>query len=284
MIVKFKQPLLLGAVVAGLTLSIMGSGFKTSLSNIDQPWLAKVNGHYITEQDYKLSKEKLAGKLPEEQILSLMIDNALLIQRAQELGLIDSDRVVKKAIVHSTVEKLVHKAIAQDPSDATLKGFYQKNKNLFTHPDKFKIRMANHQTGNDALCQQDELVDDQGKVNQQWFDQEIQHPANQGFISQVLLHRHFGPSIAEHITRLQKGQLSKSFMSEGSCLSFILADRQSSQLANFENIKTKVLGEYRSQKRRKTLSDLLDQLKQNSDIQLATLVKEHTREENTDEI
>ena len=283
MIVKFKQPLLLGAVVTGLAMSIMGSGFKTSLSDSDQPWLAKVNGHYITEQQYHTSKAKLTGKLPEGQILSLMIDNALLVQRAQELGLIDSDRVVKKAIVHSTVEKLVHNAIAKDPSDATLKGFYQKNKNLFTHPDKFKIKMASHPLAN-ASCQQDVFVDEQGQVNQQWFDQEIQHPANRGFLSQVLLHRHFGPSIAEHITTLQKGQLSKSFLSEGSCLSFLLADRQSSQLASFENIRKKVLGEYRSQKRRKTLSDLLDQLKQDSDIQLATLVKNHTREENTDGI
>ncbi len=284
MIDKFKQPLLLAAVIIGLAMCIIGSGFKTSLTDIDQPWLAKVNAHYITEQQFKMGKNKLAGKLAESEILSLMIDNTLLVQRAQELGLIDSDRVVKKAIVHSTVEKLVHNAIAKDPSETILKEFYQTNKNLFTHPDTFKIKMANHAVNADATCQLNTLVNEQGQVNNVWFEHEIQHPANQGFLSQVLLHRHFGPSIAKHISTLQKGQLSKNFMSEGHCLSFLLADKQSSQLASFETIKVKVLGEYRSQKRRKTLSDLLDQLKQDSDIQLATLVKKHIRKENTDEI
>ncbi len=278
MITNMKRPLLLFAIVFGLAISIMGSGFQTSLSDFDKPWLAKVNDHYIAQDEFLLNQKKLAGKLNDPQLLSLMMDNTLLIQRAQELGLIDSDRVVKKAIVHSLVEKVVHQAIAIDPSQTTLKTFYQKNAKLFSQPDKFKVQIAQHPLIKGA-CSQKGFMDSNGNISETWLAHVVQHPASRGFLSQVLLHRHFGPSIAKHISSLQDGDISQSFNSQGSCLSFYVKEKQTSQLANFEQIKGKVLGEYRSQKRRGALNNLLNSLKQNSNIILANEVKHHIGQE-----
>ncbi len=237
-----------------------------------------MNDHYIAQDEFLVNQKKLAGKINEPQLLSLMMDNTLLIQRAQELGLIDSDRVVKKAIVHSLVEKVVHQAIATDPSPATLEAFYQKNSKLFSQPDKFKVQIAQHPLIKDT-CSQKDFMDNNGNISDTWLAHVVQHPASRGFLSQVLLHRHFGPSIAHHISVLQDGELSQSFNSQGSCLSFYVKEKQTSQLASFEQIKAKVLGEYRSQKRRGALNDLLDSLKQNSDIILANEVKQHIGQE-----
>ena len=261
---------LLALCFTGLVLAISGAGIDTNLISHKDNWLVNINGHDITESELINTRKKLNNKLSEEETLSLMIDNTLLIQRANELGLIESDRVVKKAIVHSVVETTVRDAISKAPSEETLKDFYQSNIRMFTSPKQVSLSIAKFKTMDECNLHT--------RINETWLNNKISHPANQGPMTETLLNRQFGPSLSKEILGLNAESFINTSQDNAECLSIYIHKVTKQNTMPFISVKNAVLGEYRIQLRRKALSELLIKLKSNGEIILSNQVIGDTHE------
>src|SRR5262245_21467689 len=97
-----------GAAI-GLLLAVAGALAPTA-SDFSGNVVARINGKAITLQDVDFALERLTGDrhvaaTPEErrEALQWLIDQELLIQRGVELGLLDSDLTVRKAIAGAMI-------------------------------------------------------------------------------------------------------------------------------------------------------------------------------------
>ncbi len=114
-------PFILGVGAAiGILLSVAGA-LVPATSDFSGHVIARVNEKGISSQDLafalgRLSNGRPTTHEPRLQVLQHLIDQELLIQRGVEIGLLDSDRTVRKAISMSVIDAIVAAAVATEPS------------------------------------------------------------------------------------------------------------------------------------------------------------------------
>ena len=102
--------------------------------------IALVNGKPIREEDYAravalVERDKRTEITAEDRtrVLDRLIEEELLIQRGIEIGLVDSDRSVRKAITQAMLASIVAESASAQPSEDDLRTFYAENSWLFVH-------------------------------------------------------------------------------------------------------------------------------------------------------
>jgi hypothetical protein len=111
---------------------------KAAVSALPDDAIALVNGTPIREEAYVSAVALLAGdkrtEVTEEDrafVLDRLIEEELLIQRGIEIGLVDSDRAIRKAITQAMLAVVVAESVSEQPSKDDLRTFYEKNPSLF---------------------------------------------------------------------------------------------------------------------------------------------------------
>lgn len=101
---------------------------------------ARVNGQIIPEAEYARAlsamQDGLKRSLTDDdkaRALDLLVDEELIVQRAIDLGLAGSDRLVRKNLVQAMMRSTASLA-EKDPGDEALHDFYQQNIGLYTAP------------------------------------------------------------------------------------------------------------------------------------------------------
>ena len=258
--------LLLAMFFVGILLSLLGSGINTSLNfagGVNQfgtKVLVTVNGHAITEDEFSLAKHKNENSTDNE-LLALMVDNILLLQRAQELGLLQSDRVVRKAIVHKVVEHRVKQVLDQDTPSQALHDFYNNNLAMFSTNKQYQVQVASFPEK--THCQDKDLM------SKQWQNHLVQQPLARGLHSEILVYRQLGEGLAKLVTQLNPGELSAPIPTEQGCIVLQLSESKPSQILPFEQVNVQVLAQYRVKARRQALEELLITLRTQADIRIA---------------
>src|SRR5262249_43593601 len=126
---KGRASMMLGVgVTVGLLLAAVGALMPTT-SNFSGNIVAWVNGKAITSHDVELVLQRLnhdRAALPEErrEALQRLIDQELLVQRGVEIGLLESDRTVRKALVMAMIDAIVADVLAKEPTEEELRAFY----------------------------------------------------------------------------------------------------------------------------------------------------------------
>jgi hypothetical protein len=134
--------LAVGAVV-GVLLGV-ATAFQTSdpdVRTFPDDAIALVNGRPISEEEYAravalLASDKRTGVTDEDRahVLNRLLEEELLVQRGIEVGLVDSDRTVRKAITQAMLASVVAESASAQPTDEVLRAFYAENPSLFAHP------------------------------------------------------------------------------------------------------------------------------------------------------
>jgi len=128
-----------GATV-GILLGVLSvfHNSKADVSALPDDAIAVVNGKPIREEEYVsavalLAGDKRTGVTEEDRVLVLdrLIEEELLIQRGIEIGLVDSDHAVRKAITQAMLAAIVAESVSAQPSDDELRTFYENNPSLF---------------------------------------------------------------------------------------------------------------------------------------------------------
>jgi hypothetical protein len=104
--------------------------------------IALVNGRPIREEDYAramalVEGDKRTAVTAEDraQILDRLIEEELLIQRGIGIGLVDSNRSVRKAITQAMLAAIVAESASARPSEDELRAFYAEHPLSFVHSD-----------------------------------------------------------------------------------------------------------------------------------------------------
>jgi hypothetical protein len=134
-----------GALIGVLAGALTAVHQRTAAPHVLPPnVMALVNGKPISEEDYERALALLAGDQRTEvtdedraHVLQRLIDEMLLVQHGVEIGLVDSDRAVRKALTQAMLASIAAESVSEQPSEDTLHAFYQDNAALFEHTASF---------------------------------------------------------------------------------------------------------------------------------------------------
>lgn len=134
---------LVGLVAAGL--SLLGSG--AGAPALPEGAVATVNGAALRAADYQRALAALesdrrnpVGAAEERFVLDRLVDEELLVQRALELGLAKSDRLVRNQLVTAMIAAVTEDAALAEPDEATLRAFHAGHPDRFTEPGRLRAR------------------------------------------------------------------------------------------------------------------------------------------------
>lgn len=270
----YSKYLLLILFIAGVCLAVTGSGVQSTISFNDD--IITINGHGISHDEFAHAQAQNPN-LSESKLLSMLVDNKLLLQRAEELGLVQSDRVIRKTIVQRVVEQEVNKVLKKQPDETDLKAFYQAQLNMFTSPKQFQVEIASFNQ-DDNQCNQAQAVkitwQESTTLTADWHNNLVNQPLANNLHSEALVYRQLGKQLANQLSTMQAGEISAPIHTEQGCALMLLVTKTKAVALPFTEVKEQVLAEYRVMARRKALSDLLANLRKNASIDIAKDITE----------
>jgi hypothetical protein len=133
------------AGVAAAALSLLGSG--AAGPALPDGAVATVNGTVLRAADYQRALAALesdrrnpVGEGERRFVLERLVDEELLVQRALELGLARSDRVVRSQLVGAMIAVVTEGAAASPPDEAALRAFHAEHADWFAEPGRLRAR------------------------------------------------------------------------------------------------------------------------------------------------
>jgi len=231
-----------------------------------------VNDAVITTDDLTLAIEAVASdkrnemtQADRDRILSRLIDEELLIQRGIEVGLVDSDNTVRKAIVNAMINSILADASLAEPSESDLRSLYAESPALFSGAGRYQVEQIFIRSGelqSERLQQvSDALAAGLGftVVNASFSDPvtiavpEVALPASK-------LREYTGPSALQAIMGLSRGEHTGPIPVPGGKAYFLLVDLVPGTPRPFEQVRGLVAAEYTRRRDDAALRSYLDWL------------------------
>jgi len=132
--------LLVAGAGLGIALAAVGlvRGARLPGAGLAPGEVARVNGVPVRAETLEQLAAGLAldrGAAPRDadraRVLERLIEEELLVQRALEVGLAESDPGVRKALVTALVDAVVAEAESEDPDEAALRRFFEERRGYF---------------------------------------------------------------------------------------------------------------------------------------------------------
>jgi hypothetical protein len=108
--------------------------------------VARVNGTPIRAEDLVRLVAALEGDkrspltdADRTHLLDRLVEEELLVQRAVEIGLVDSEPGVRKALVQALVDAVVAEAESEEPDEDTLRRFYAERPEYFVGSERLRV-------------------------------------------------------------------------------------------------------------------------------------------------
>lgn len=143
---KIVDRLLLLAALGGLLLAALASLPGVNDPLLDNGVIARVNDRHIDRSEYARAykalmddKTKAPTAADRKLVLDRLIEEELLVQRGEEIGLIDGDASVRKAVAMSVIEFILAQSDKAPISELDLKNFYESNKDRFAPAARLQI-------------------------------------------------------------------------------------------------------------------------------------------------
>ena len=119
----------------------------SSSDEVDLEVVAMVNGSPISREKYLSYLQALSADRKDpisaedsEYVLQRIIEEELLVQRGVEVGLLDSDRRTRAALVAAMISMTTTAAEAKAPSEEELAEFFQENRDYFSGTARLRVR------------------------------------------------------------------------------------------------------------------------------------------------
>jgi len=271
------------AVALGLALGLWGA----LAQNPFDAWggsdglAASVNGAVITTDDLTLAIEAVAAdkrnpltQADRDRILARLIDEELLIQRGVEVGLVDSDTVVRKAIVNAMVGSVVGDAASEPPTPAQLRALYDESPALFSGAGRYHVTQIFIRDGPNshervaqvaaALAAGQEFADVQARYADTGT---LAIPA--GLLPLAKLREYVGPNAAEAVRTLEVGAVSGAVRVPGGVSFLQVIDARHPPPRAFAEVAPLVAAEYARRRDDAALRTYLDGLWTRAEITFA---------------
>jgi len=274
---------LAGGALVGLALAFTGL-LDSNPRNLPDEVVARVNGMDILDSDYQRYLSLLAmdrrNPLDDEarrHVLDRMIEEKLLLQRGVDLGLIESDPRVRKAITGAMISSVVSDITAASPSERELRAFFAEHRDYFALPERIHLRrlvFRPRQPGEDLmararLARQELLAGEEfATVQDRHGDKDILAPPD-GLLPPHKLQEYVGPEQLKRVRAMGEGMVSEPLVGTEGLVLLIKAGHQPRQDVRFEDVLEQVVTEYKRRAGDEALRAYLDQLRESADLLLS---------------
>ena len=261
--------------VIGLVLALVGARREQSV-DVAGETLVWVNGRPITSAQLARAQQRLAAgytrqltEAEHDSLVRLLIDEELLLQRAESLGVVQADPGVRKAIVRASIDGIVEEFLTEPPEAIELEHFYQQHKAVFERPPRVAVEALRFVD----LKAAQQTVDSAGQRGG-WADLAASsdaHPVHRlpgSPLPAHMLRRYLGPAPAALALSLVPGEISPPVQGAGGAYLLRVTSIIQTQLSEYEDIAPIVRQEYLSRGRELALATKLASLWGEAEVQL----------------
>jgi hypothetical protein len=242
--------------------------------------VATVNTKTIRKEDYLhyltlLAKDKrnpLTGA-DHRHILNRMIEEKLLIERAIDIGLVESDSNVRNTISNAMIQTVIAEISNSAVSDRDLEAFYRANKHYFSTPARIQLQRIsfNNRDKNQARLQAE--VAKQHLLNGISYRQIIREMGSSDrvevpntLLPPNTLQQYIGPTLTAHALTMNPGDISEPLEDGNGYSLLLLIAHQKAKPKPLADVRDLVSNEYRRRTADKALQNYLQQLREQADI------------------
>jgi parvulin-like peptidyl-prolyl isomerase len=245
--------------------------------------LASVNGALIRGDDWARLVEGVesdtrepAGPELRRRVLDRMIDEELLVQRAVELGLVETDRRVRADLTQAMIQSIVVETEDVEPAPEELRRFYEEEAAFFTQPGRvraaqvfFRVRSVAEEEATAARAGEAHARLLAGEslsgVRAELGDEEVS-PLPDALLPPAKLREYVGPTALRAGMVLEPGAVSEPVRSGTGYHVFVLVESEDPALPPFDAVATHVRAEWIRRAGDRALRGYLDDLRENASV------------------
>jgi len=248
---------------AGLSIALIGSDLDFQSIPAADNVLVSVNQQPITVQQLNFAAQRITGssaeKLDEEQkntIVKMLIDEELLLQRAELLGIASADPGIRKALARAVISQTVTEFLDRPIDEQQLQTFYLEYRALFAQPLRVELQAYKFERMEQA--------------QQAFASAEI--PAHQPSLLPAsalpahMLRRYLGNPLADIALTLTEGETTAPIQRPDGVYLLHLIAKQPEQISPLTEVRPQVEAEYRRRGRDMALQTRLVTLRQQAQI------------------
>ena len=260
----------------GLILVLVGSNTHFNLTNYPPDTLVTVNGYPLTQSALRNAEKRIQPNSSDpmnpddrELLLQRLIDDELMLQYAEDLGIFTTDPGIRKLLVRSSIDSIVEDSRSKPISDQQLRAFYEDHKSVFQRPSRIHIKVASFLNP--------KIAKDTGEIIKKEvpFELAIAETKTGEIINipslllpEHVLRRYLGSKLTAVALSLSENQISLPItIDEFTYLIYVL-EKEPEQQLSFDDSRLQVTSEYRSRHRQNALIDALTHLRNHADIRV----------------
>ena len=276
-----SQHLLVAGVCLGLLLALGAALFDGGIDlPSDKGAAARVNGSVISQEEYQRAVEAVAGDKRNPitdkirgDILERLIEEELLVQRGLDIGLLESDRDVRKSIVTAMLAYVVESHSGHVPTDDDIETFYEENKAYFAETERVHVKRL-YVSGADASVAGKRLAQIQDALQAGDAFDEISKTHTDQIIPTLpdaplpakKLRDYLGPTLTKAALSLDVGAVSAPIRSGSGFHILYVVSAQKGTAPPLDRVRDQVVTEYKRRTDEEALRDYLNWLKSEADI------------------
>jgi parvulin-like peptidyl-prolyl isomerase len=265
------------AAIAGLLLALSGAIVAAPRgANDSGAVVACVNGAPIRAAALERALGRRAaasGSVPDAELraalIDRLVDEELLVQRAAEMGLVASDRGVRKALARAAIDAALREASAQTPSEDELRAFHAANAALFALPRLARVRAISFDASRDperamqrAQAAAAAIAGGLGfEAAAARFGDPPGLPLPDALLPEAALRRQLGPRLSAAALALAPGEVSAPVPVDASVHLLTLVELEPARARGFEAARAQVAGEFARRRGDAALAERLAQLR-----------------------
>jgi hypothetical protein len=275
------HPQSLGWLVLGLALgllfvliSVLTPSWDTTR---DAEVVVIVNGAPITRekflsylQSFSEDRNNPLGSGDSEYILQRIIEEELLVQRGVEVGMLESDKRSRAALVNAMISMTTTAAEAKAPGEEELLEFFEDNLGYFTATSRLWVRqlvVKNDDNGQRTRLAHQRLVDGEDfYVVSREFGSPVALSVPDSLLPPAKLREYLGPTLTMMLSQQSTGFISDPQLIDSGYRIVQLVENEISQLPEMETVREQLEAEFVRRAGDKALREYLDWLKQRADI------------------
>ena len=258
----------------GLLLLLAGSN--TQINWLHQPadTIVLVNQQPVTETALRVARQR-SGMLTadistqgrDQQLLQRLIDDELILQRAEELGILQADPGIRKLLARSAIETVVSKSQALPDTESELVAFYDNHQAVFQQPQRITIQSAQFDDFETANTTRKAVLLGQSLKKAASSTGAEMLPIPLSPLPKHALIRYLGASLTDLALTLSTMEVSQPIIRGDSVYLLQVFENQPTTLMPLEQVRETAMTELKIRQRRDSLATTLAELKQQASIQ-----------------
>lgn len=279
--------LLAAGAAAGIALAASGlvRGAAIPGGSLGAGEVARVNGASIRAEELErlvaaleADKRSPLTDADRRRVLDRLIEEELLVQRALEIGLVDSEPGVRKVLVQALVDSIVAEAESEEPEPEALRGFYEEHRDYFTGGERFRVerlvfraRAGGAPPGERAREARRalEAQEPADAVRERLADAPVVTLPDT-LLPAAKLREYLGPEAVATLLAAPAGSWTEAGEGAAGVQLLRLAERRGGEAFSYEALAPQVAAEWRRQQGDRALRESLDFLRAAADVVVKT--------------